>query len=366
MTNPLLNLTPQKHKNIDLSAKSAREANLIYVKSSDAGYSRIRKGKTFHYYFESRKIKDKKILERIKKVVIPPAWENVWICKTENGHLQATGIDKMGRKQYKYHSGWNEIRNSKKFFRLYEFGKSLPSIRKKIDEFLSVSDFTREKILAAVISLMENTSIRIGNSFYEKHYGSFGITTLKNRHVKLNGSEIKFFFTGKKGIKQKIKFKNKKLAKIISACTEIPGKDLFEYLDEEGNAHKIDSGMVNEFIQKISGTDFSAKDFRTWSGSVKAISAIEAIGEFTSKKELTENLNRIYEDVAVHLGNTKNVCKNYYVHPLISYLYENNKISKYLNSLKNSKKNISKNCFKAEEKILMKILKNEKIKKKKI
>ncbi|MBK8983017.1 MAG: DNA topoisomerase IB [Ignavibacteria bacterium] len=338
------------------AAQSAKSVNLVYVSNSRTGYTRIRKGKSFIYHDGNKRIKDKSELERLKKLVLPPAWENVWICRVPNGHLQATGIDKLGRKQYKYHSDWSIIRNRTKYNRLYEFGNKLPAIRKEINKNLKLSGYNKEKVLSALLSVMDITNIRVGSSLYEKLYGSFGLTTLKNRHVNIKGANIKFSFKGKRGIKHSISLKSKRLAAIIRACKEIPGKELFEYINDEGEVVDVDSGTVNEFIQKITGGDFTAKDFRTWSGSVEAILSLKELGGYESITEMKKKIAMMYESVAGKLGNTKAVCKKYYIHPFITELYEKNKLEKYISKLKPSDINGERTGLSSEEKVLMAIL----------
>jgi DNA topoisomerase-1 len=310
--------------------KSAKAVNLIYVSDKDDGIRRVRKGNSFFYTIGENKVTGKEILERIRKLVIPPAWENVWICQHENGHLQVTGTDKLGRKQYRYHPSWNAIRNHTKYYRLLEFGKQIPAMRQQIEKHFAQPGFKREKILAAIVSLLERTNIRIGNSFYEKLYGSFGLTTLKNHHVNVNGTKMIFTFKGKKGVQHEIGLKSRKLANIIKGCKEIPGKELFEYRDEEGVVHKIDSGMVNEYIRSITGdSDFSAKDFRTWSGTVYALMGLKEAGSFETQTEMNRKIVAVYDSVAKQLGNTRSVCRKYYIHPIITQLYEEQKLEKY-------------------------------------
>lgn len=330
--------------------KAAKAVDLVYVNDKQPGINRRKKGESFYYLYGNKKVSDKTILERIAKLVIPPAWENVWICSLENGHLQVTGIDKLGRKQYRYHPAWNNIRNHSKFFRLTEFGEKLPQIREQLNKNLSLSGFPKEKILAAVVSLLEHTHIRIGNAFYEKLYGSFGLTTMKNKHVSVDGSTLTFTFKGKKGVAHKIGFSSRKLAKIVKACKEIPGKELFEYIDTEGNIHHIDSGMVNEYIRTISGGEFSAKDFRTWAGSVRALAAFKEIGNYENTKDMNHKIPEVLDIVAKHLGNTRTVCRKYYVHPVIIQLYEDKKLDKYF-QLTETKDGLSE-----EETSLLKIL----------
>lgn len=334
--------------------KTAKAVNLIYVNNKQDGIIRKRKGESFYYIEDSKKITDKDKLERIKKLVIPPAWENVWICKQENGHLQVTGIDKLGRKQYRYHPSWNNIRNHTKFYRLLEFGKQLPMMRKILEKNLSLAGFPREKVLAAVVSLLERTNIRIGNAFYEKLYGSFGLTTMKNHHVDISGAKINFTFKGKKGVHHNIDLRSKKLAAIVKGCKEIPGKELFEYIDEEGIVRNVDSGMVNEYIRTITEGDFSAKDFRTWAGSVQSLLGFKELGGYENVTEMNKKIPAVFDMVASQLGNTRTVCKKYYVHPAIIKLYEENKLEKYLSELNSPASNDS--GLQPEEVVLMKIL----------
>lgn len=336
--------------------KTAKAAHLIYVSDKDPGIERKRKGKNFEYYFQGKLIKDDEELLRIKHLVIPPAWENVWICKKENGHLQVTGHDVKGRKQYRYHPYWNALRNHTKFYRIHDLGKVLPQIRRQLQKDLRQTELTERKVLAVVVSVIERTNIRIGNSFYEKANGSFGLTTLKDRHVTFNGNSVTFSFKGKKGVSHNVKLKNKKLATLIKKCRDVPGKELFQYYDEEGKHHSIDSGMVNSYIREISGKDFTAKDFRTWAGTVQAFLALKSIGCCETKTETKKKIVEALDIVSEHLGNTRAVCKKYYVHPLILSLYESNKLEKYFSSIDDIEKENGKASLSADEKTVMKIL----------
>jgi DNA topoisomerase I len=310
--------------------KAASAVNLIYVQDSQPGITRVRRGKRFQYYYANKRINDEKILERINKLVIPPAWEQVWICRDADGHLQATGFDTRQRKQYKYHSLWNQLRNHTKFYRLLDFGKAIPAIRARIEQDLALPGLPANKVLAAVVSLMEQTSIRIGNSFYEKLYGSFGLTTLKDKHVSINGHKLEFCFTGKKGVQHKISLNSRRLAKIVKHCRDIPGKELFQYYDAEGNHKAIDSGMVNTYLKEITGQDSTAKDFRTWAGSLQALASLATMEPADTQAQVKKNLVIMLDAVAAHLGNTRTVCKKYYVHPLILSLYEAGELHQYL------------------------------------
>lgn len=336
--------------------KTAIAANLIYVSDKEPGIERRKKGDKFQYYFRNQLIKDDEDLLRIKHLVIPPAWKNVWICKKENGHLQATGYDIKNRKQYKYHPNWNALRNDTKFYRLHDFGKVLPDVRLQIEKDLSDKELSERKVLAAIVSLMERTNIRIGNAFYEKAYGSFGLTTLKDRHVKFKGNAVAFTFIGKKGIVHKITLKSKKLASIIKKCRDIPGKELFQFYDDDGNHHSIDSGLVNNYIREISHADFTAKDFRTWAGTVHAFLALKSIGCCETVTETKKKMVEALDIVSQHLGNTRTVCKKYYVHPLILSVYESGELKKYIAKPDAIEKDDGKAGLSPEEKIVMKIL----------
>ncbi len=336
--------------------KTARAAKLVYVNDTEPGIIRVKKGDKFEYLFKDKRINGDEELLRIKHLVIPPAWQNVWICKLANGHLQVTGLDVKNRKQYRYHPDWNKFRSHTKFYRLHDFGKVIPIIRLQLEKDLALQGLPLQKVLAAVVSLMERTNIRVGNNFYEKLYGSFGLTTLKDKHVKIKGSELKFSFKGKKGVLHDISLKNKKLSTIVKQCRDIPGKELFQYFDENGETKSIDSGMVNEYIRRVSGGDFTAKDFRTWAGTVQAFLALRSIGCCDTQAETKKRIVEVLDQVSQHLGNTRTVCKKYYVHPLILSLYETKKIENYISGLDEIETNDNKADLTIEEKVVMKIL----------
>ena len=338
--------------------KTAEAINLVYVTDDAPGIIRKRAGKNFAYYVKEKKVADKDDIKRIKSLVLPPAWENVWICALQNGHLQATGLDVKKRKQYRYHPDWNILRNHTKFYRMIDFGKSLPSIRLQLEKDLEGKELSHDKVLAAIVMLMERTNIRVGNNIYEKLYGSFGLTTLKDKHVEIKNGNIKFSFKGKKGVQHDINLKNKKLSNIVQSCKDIPGKELFQYYDETGNRHSIDSGMVNEYIKKISGSDFTAKDFRTWAGTVNAFLAFKEIGFAETITASKKNVVEALDKVAAQLGNTRTVCKKYYVHPVIISMYESKGLEKYFKELEAISINDSKADLTSDEKIIMKILEN--------
>ncbi|HUC81184.1 MAG TPA: hypothetical protein VMR70_09725 [Flavisolibacter sp.] len=337
--------------------QAAKMADLVYVSDQDAGILRQKKGSGFSYTYKDAPVTDEKTLERIKKLVIPPAWTGVWICKKDNGHIQATGYDVKGRKQYRYHPHWNVLRNETKFHRLYEFGKILPSIRLKVEEDLAKKELSEEKVLATVISLMERTFIRIGNDGYEKLYGSYGLTTLKDSHVKVAGSTVQFSFKGKKGVYHNITLKNPKLAKLVKQCRDIPGKELFQYFDADGGRHSIDSGMVNQYIKEASGGDFTAKDFRTWAGTLHILQCFCSQDNPETDADCKKNIVAALDEVSHKLGNTRTVCKKYYVHPGIIKLYEERSLDKYLKQLDEIEKDDHLTGLTSEERVLMKILK---------
>lgn len=336
---------------------TAKSVGLRYAADSVDGYRRFRKGSDFTYVdSDGKAVKDKALLERIQKLVIPPAWENVWISPFENGHLQVTGTDVKGRKQYRYHADWNKIRNQSKFFRLRRFALALPDIRKQVEKDLERNGLPYEKVVALVVKLIEMTNIRIGNDAYKKLYGSFGLTTLRDRHVKFDKGIIYFEFTGKKGINHKISLKSKRLVNLVKKCKDIPGHELFQYYDDDGKRHTIGSGDINSYLKEISGEDFTAKDFRAWAGSVNALCAFQDIGEFENQTDCKRKIVDVIDSVAEKLGNTRSVCKKYYIHPTVIASYENGNIAKY--KCGEVSDSISLN---ANEKALVELLENEKI-----
>ncbi|PWT76663.1 MAG: DNA topoisomerase I [Bacteroidetes bacterium] len=337
--------------------KSASAAELIYVRDSQAGIRRIKKGKRFYYVLNNKKLSDPKTLNRIRKLAIPPAWTEVWICALENGHIQATGLDLMKRKQYKYHELWSLVRRETKFHHLYEFGKSLPRLRTRLEKDLAEKELTQEKVLAAVISLMERTYIRIGNNNYEKKYGSYGLTTLKDRHVNIRGDQLRFSFKGKKGIQQSVTIRNRRLARLVKECRDIPGKELFQYYDDKGERKPVESGMVNDYIKSATGMDFTAKDFRTWAGSIHALEAFSSLDEAISDAERKKNTVMVLDIVSKKLGNSRAICKKYYVLPGLIQLYEENNLSQYISELNDKESSRDKSGLTATEQVLMKILK---------
>jgi DNA topoisomerase-1 len=303
---------------------SAKAAGLRYVSDTMPGIRRKRAGKHFSYIgLDGKPIHDKKELERIRAIGIPPAWTNVWICPNPRGHIQATGRDAKGRKQYRYHTEWRKIRDETKYDRMVDFGKALPHIREHVAHDLALAGMPREKILAAVVRLLDRTSIRVGNEEYARENGSFGLTTMRNDHVDVEGSEIQFHFRGKGGKEHTIDIKDRQLARIVKKCQDLPGHELFEYIDENKELRTIESDDVNEYLRQISGHDFTAKDFRTWAGTVTATCALQDLGEYESQTQAKKNVVRAIEVAAQHLGNTPTICRKSYVHPEVIDAYLN-------------------------------------------
>jgi DNA topoisomerase-1 len=334
---------------------AASVAHLVYVCDSQEGIRRIRKGSGFCYKFRGHLLHDEETLARIKKLAIPPAWAKVWISPSAEGHIQATGFDVRGRKQYKYHPRWTALQQETKFHRMIEFGKALPLLREQLDKDLNQSGFPESKVIAMIISLMDKTHIRVGNEGYEKLYGSFGLTTLKNNHVNIHGDRVIFSFKGKKGIYHKVQLKSRKFARIIRQCKAIPGKELFQYYDENGEHRKIDSGQVNQYLKNCLGMDFTSKDFRTWAGTLNMISALRALPPCKTKMEIQKNITACLQLVSSRLGNTVTVCKKYYVHPEVINLYRVEKLNNFLNAEKINHSN-EKHGLSEDERILMNIL----------
>lgn len=327
-------------------------ADLVYVSVSEEGISRVRDGEGFEYYYRNKKVDSEKQLQRIKSLVIPPAWENVWICKDANGHIQCTGVDQRGRKQYRYHALWQKSRNESKFSRLIDFGNAMKKLRKQITSDLRKKTLCEDKVIATVLALMDETHIRVGNNYYEKTNKSYGLTTLKNKHVEISGEKIRFSFVGKKGIHHTISLRNKRLARIVKQCRDIPGKALFQYYDQAGDRHTLDSGKVNSYIRKYTEDSFTTKDLRTWSASVCALQGFlssDSVNNETARKKKTVE---VLDLVSEQLGNTRTVCKKYYVHPKILALYENSQLEKHLKNIPTAGTWLS-----SEEKLLLKILK---------
>jgi DNA topoisomerase I len=301
---------------------TAEAAGLRYVNDSAPGIRRERKGRSFVYLGpDDKTIRDPKILSRIRALVIPPAWKDVWICGNPNGHLQVTGRDDRGRKQYRYHARWREVRDEDKYEKLISFAQSLPRIRRRVATHLRRRGLPREKVLAAVVKLLEISLVRVGNEEYATSNNSFGLTTMRDRHAEVTGSKVCFEFKGKSGIKHEIDIRDPRIAKIVAQCQDLPGQELFQYIDEQGTVRDVASTDVNEYLREISGQDFTAKDFRTWAGTALAAQALQEFEDFDTKAAAKRNITKAIERVAERLGNTKAVCRKCYIHPAIIDAY---------------------------------------------
>lgn len=303
--------------------ESARAAGLRYVTDAKPGIQRKRVGNHFSYIgLDGKPIRDQKALQRIRSLAIPPAWTNVWICPDPHGHLQATGRDARGRKQYRYHPQWRKVRDETKYDKMVAFGRTLPLIRERVERDLKLPGLPREKVLAAIVRLPDITSVRIGNDEYARENNSFGLTTMRDDHVDIAGVSIHFQFRGKRGKEQVIDIRDRRLARIVKNCRDLPGQELFQYVDENEQRHIIESAGVNEYLKQISGQDFTAKDFRTWSGTVAAASTLQELGEYETQTQAKKNVGRAIEVAAQCLSNTPAICRKSYVHPdiITSYL----------------------------------------------
>jgi DNA topoisomerase-1 len=301
---------------------AAKAAGLRYVTDAGPGIRRRRAGEEFIYIGpDGQQIREPEELRRIRSLGIPPAWTDVWICPSPRGHLQATGRDAKGRKQYRYHPLWRAVRDQTKYDRMIAFGEALPRLRARVAHDLALPGLPQEKVLAAVIRLLEATAIRVGNEEYARHNGSFGLTTLRNDHVDVFGATVRFHFRGKSGKRHEVELRDRRLARIIRQCRELPGHELFEYVDRDGKRHDVGSGDVNAYLHQIAGQEFTAKHFRTWDGTLLAIRALREISPSECQTQLKKNIVRAIDAVAAQLGNTRAVCRKYYVHPAVCEAY---------------------------------------------
>jgi DNA topoisomerase-1 len=303
--------------------EAAESAGLRYVSDTRPGIRRRKSGKGFTYSrADGSRLTEADVLRRIKSLAIPPAWTDVWICSSADGHIQATGRDAKGRKQYRYHGLFREVRESTKYEHVVEFAEALPAIRAQVRQHMALPGLPREKVLATVVHLLETTLIRVGNDDYARQNNSYGLTTLKTRHMAVNGNEVRFRFTGKSGKQWSLRVKDRRIAKIIKACQDLPGQELLQYLDDEGKPQDVTSTDVNAYLKQITGKNITAKDFRTWAGTVLAAMALNELKSFDSAAQAKLNLRTAIENVASRLGNTATICRKCYVHPeiLTSYL----------------------------------------------
>ncbi|MEB3358757.1 MAG: DNA topoisomerase IB [Synechococcales bacterium] len=303
-------------------SKVAQKLGLRYVSDQQPGIRRQKVGRGFSYFdVDGKRIQDKAERDRLKHLPIPPSWSDVWICPYENGHLQATGRDARGRKQYRYHPEWRQLRNQEKFERLLTFGRLLSSIREQTDAHLRMHGLPRQKVLALVVKLLEKTLIRVGNVEYARENDSYGLTTLRTRHVDIAGSQVEFEFTGKSGVEHHIELADRRLARVIQRCYEIPGYTLFQYIDEDGQRQQVDSGDVNEYLRELTGEDLTAKEFRTWGGTVLMALELGNAEPEVSKTAAKQQITAAIKVVAEQLGNRPATCRKYYVHPRIPEAY---------------------------------------------
>ncbi len=337
--------------------QSAKEAGLRYVSDTKPGIQRKRAGKGFRYIgVDGRPVRDRETLARIKSLVIPPAWKDVWICPEPKGHLQATGRDAKGRKQSRYHPRWREVRDETKYERMLLFGAALPRIREWVEHDLGLPGLPRRKILATIVRLMEVTLIRVGNTEYARENHSYGLTTMRGRHVQVDGSTITFKFQGKSGIRHTIDLNDRRLARIVQRCQDIPGYELFQYVDSDGEAHTIDSADVNDYLREVSEQEFTAKDFRTWAGSVLVSMTLREFEAFESETQAKKNVVQAIKAVAERLGNTPSVCRKCYVHPAVLESYMQGAIVRAIKKQVEEELEDSSEALRQEEVALMKML----------
>src|SRR3954468_11972011 len=301
---------------------AAESAGLVYVSDEEPGIRRKKVGKGFAFVKPGgAKVTDDATLKRIRSLVIPPAWTDVWICTNPNGHLQASGRDAKGRKQYRYHPAFREVRERSKYEHMMEFAQGLPAIRKAVADHMGLRGLPREKVLATIVHLLETTLIRVGNSDYAKQNKSYGLTTLRDPHVQVDGSELRFQFKGKSGKTWRLQVKDRRVAKIVKACQDLPGQELFQYVDENGERKDVTSADVNAYLKEITGRDITAKDFRTWAGTVLAALALQEFETFDTEAKAKKNVRAAIERVASRLGNTPTICRKCYIHPEILSSY---------------------------------------------
>lgn len=335
-----------------------RIAGLHYIDVHHPGISRRWRGGGFAYFYpDGRLVRDKEILTRIRSLTIPPAWQDLWICRDAQGHIQAIGRDAKGRKQYRYHPTWRVARDGNKYGRMAAFGRSLPTIRRRVESDLALPDLPREKILATVVRLLDVTLIRVGNEEYARQNDSFGLATLRDRHVAVNGTSIRFEFFGKSGIRHAVAVQDRRLASIIRKSRDLPGYELFQYLDERGARHTINAADVNEYLKRIAGEEFTAKDFRTWAGTVLAARALSLSSPSKSQAETKRCITRAVEVVARQLRNTKAVCRKCYIHPDIMTAFLNGRLSRLRKGPTEPRVSVSDRVLSSDEAAVLAILK---------
>jgi DNA topoisomerase-1 len=337
--------------------ESAKAAGLRYVSDAQPGIHRRRRGTGFGYVdSDGKRVRDKETLKRIRSLVVPPAWRDVWICTNPKGHLQVTGRDARGRKQSRYHPRWRQVRDETKYERMTIFGAALPKIRERVEQDLGLPGMPRQKILAAIVRLMEATLIRVCNEEYARENHSYGLTTMRNKHVEVEGSNVAFKFQGKSGVRHAVDINDRQLARIIQRCQDIPGYELFQYIDKDGAHHSVDSSDVNEYLREMTSQDFTAKDFRTWAGTVLACTMLQEFEAFTSQTQAKKNVVQAIKDVAGRLGNTPSVCRKCYVHPAILDTYFSGALIKTVNKHIEEETAESPHALRQEEVALLHLL----------
>lgn len=303
-------------------ADVVRQAELVYVSDEEPGLGRKRSGKGWSYLgVDGKRVTDKRVRKRLEALTIPPAWTEVWICPSKNGHILATGRDERGRKQYIYHPEWHRVRDTAKFEHMLTFGRLLPHIRRRVQADLKLPSLPKDKVLAAVVKLLETTLIRVGNKTYAEENGSYGLTTMRKKHIDVSGTSVAFEFRGKSGKEWDIELRDPQIARIVKKCEELPGYELFKYIDEDGKRQDVDSGDVNDYLRRITGEEVSAKDFRTWAGTVLATFSLTGLERFETEAQATKNVTAAIKEVAKKLGNTPAVCRKSYVHPEVISCY---------------------------------------------
>ncbi len=336
------------------------ENHLEYVSGNAPGISRSTENGDFVYYdARGRAITNEKTLLRIRELVLPPAWQQVWIAPAANAHLQATGIDQAGRKQYRYHAHWCRSRNENKYYRLFEFAQRLPVLRKSLARDLRRQHLDERKVLAISVSLMQKTLIRVGNESYKQRYGSYGLSTLRDRHVNISGNQLRLSFKGKKGVVHDIIFTDRVLARLVKQCRDIPGQELFQFYGDDGHRHPIDSGRINQYIREISCCDFTAKDFRTWAGSLEALRAYARMEYPAEESQRKKNTVAVLDQVSARLGNTRTVCKKYYVFPALVSAYEEGTLEPFLKKLSRPATSSAPHALQHDEQVLLSFLRQE-------
>jgi DNA topoisomerase-1 len=340
------------------------DSHLVFVSPKKGGIYRKGKPEKFIYLdHKGNRITDENILERIQKLVLPPAWEKVWISPNKNGYLQAVGIDVAGRKQYRYHPDWVKRRSNEKYFKLLEFGKALPNARKQVEKDLRRRDLDERKVLAICVKVLQQTLIRIGNSAYEKTYNSYGLSTLKDKHLKEKDKATYLCFVGKKGVKQEVKLTDKGLTKLVKKCKDIPGQDLFQFYTNGNERKAVDSGMINQYIREITNDYFTAKDFRTWGGTLEAMRQLAICTKENPEVAANKLVVEALDCVAAKLGNTRAVCKSAYVYPILLEAFENGELQRYLKRIAITEID-EKKALRNDEAVLIQFLKAVKRKKK--